>query len=62
MNDACFLATWQVMLSYWTGLIVLTGLAVGAIAWVADWALTYALRTSKVYWRFIEFIARKEKP
>ncbi|HEY1034985.1 MAG TPA: hypothetical protein VGE09_08390 [Pseudoxanthomonas sp.] len=59
MNDACLLAEVHVFLSYWTGLIVLGLLSIGLIAWLADWALTYALRVTKLYWRFLEFAARK---
>jgi hypothetical protein len=43
MMNSCLLASWQVALTYWTGLIVLTGLALGLIAWLGDWAIADAL-------------------
>ncbi len=55
MNDACVLASLQVIVIYWTGLAVVTLLSLALVATLAFWALVHTLRVAKVYLRFCQF-------
>lgn len=46
---------------YWVGVAVCASCGIAGAAWLADRALTYALRTAGVFRAFLEFMWRRNQ-